>query len=106
MSSKIVIVLTSSEIEKLKIGILYGTNAAKNGWLEDVRFILFGKSEKIILDEPELLKKLNLAKTVACRYIAEEEKIDRQLAEKGIKIEYIGELLSNYIKQGYTPLTF
>ncbi len=106
MSSKIVIMLVSSNIEKMKIGLLYGTNAKKNGWIDDVKFMLLGKSEKTILDNPDLLKLLNTNGAVACKFVAEEEKITEKLIDKGMKVEYVGEMLSNYIKQGYTPLTF
>lgn len=43
--SKILIWLASCEKEKLKPAILYGINARKYGWLDDVKFVVFGESE-------------------------------------------------------------
>jgi len=75
MSSKIVIMLVSSNIEKMKIGLLYGTNAKKNGWIDDVKFILLGKSEKTILDNPICLNCLTQMEQLHASLLPKKKKL-------------------------------
>ncbi len=49
--AKVLIWLASGDLEKLKPGILYGTNARKHGWVDDVQFVVFGESERLMLQE-------------------------------------------------------
>ncbi len=106
MSSKVLIILGSSDIEKLKSGLTYGKNAIKYVWMEDVQFFLFGGAEKTILTEPELIKEINSVNAVACKLVAKEKNIYEKLKELNIKTEYIGEQISNLIKNGYAPMIF
>ncbi len=106
MSSKVIIILGSSDMEKLKSGLTYGKNAVKYGWLDDVQFFLFGGAEKTILTEQGLIEEIKSVNAVACKLIAKEKNIYEKFKELNIKTEYIGEQVSNLIKDGYVPMVF
>ena len=108
-------VIISSGIEareKALTGIMYAVNAVKYKWLEDVRLIFFGQSEKLILSADdeirgnmEFIRKVGLIPT-ACAAIARDEGLEPKLLEMGIKVEYVGSIISSLIKDGYAVLTF
>lgn len=105
--AKILIWLASGDIEKLKPGILYGTSALKNDWVDDVKFVVFGESEKIIPEDVSLFDTLqNTGNTTYCKYVADEMGITEDLEQKGAKIEYVGDYISSLVKEGYQVLTF
>ncbi len=106
MSSKVIIILGSSDIEKLKSALVYGKNAIKYGWLDDVKFFVFGGAEKSMLNDNELIEDVKSVKAIACKFFAKEENIYEKFKELGINAEYIGEEISNLIKEGYTPMVF
>ncbi len=106
MSAKVLIILSSNDIEKLKTGILYGKNAIKYGWLEDVKFFLFGGAEEAILKEHELLNDVKSIGAIACKFIAKEKDIYDKFKQLDINTQYIGEQISNLIKDGYMPMVF
>lgn len=106
-NSKVLIWLASGDIEKLKPGILYGINALKYDWLDDVKFVVFGDSERIIPEDTELFEKLEeTGNTSYCRYIADDMGITAELEKKGAKTVYVGDYISDLIKDGYQVITF
>lgn len=104
--SKIVVILVNPSEEVIKTGVLYGANAVKYKWFEDVKFFVFGASQDVILKNDELLNTLRELQAVACKFVAKEKGIDELYKEKGFKLEYIGEPLSKLINEGYVPMVF
>ncbi len=104
--TKILIWLASGDLEKLNPGILYGVNARKHGWVDDVQFVVFGQSEKLLLDHPETFELLENNNTAYCKFVANELDVTSELMEKGANVIYVGDYISNFIKDGYQVLTF
>lgn len=104
--AKVLIWLASGDIEKLQPGILYGTNAKKFGWLEDVQFVVFGESERLLLEHQELFDLLQDNSTAYCKFVADDMAITPALEEKGAKVIFVGDYISDFIKQGYQVITF
>ncbi|MGA1847540.1 hypothetical protein [Deferribacter abyssi] len=105
--AKILIWLSSNKKEILEPGITYGINAKKHGWVEDVKFVIFGQAEKLLLEDEELFNKLQEhAEPIFCKYIADQIGITENLKQKGAKIKYVGKYISNLINDGYEVLTF
>lgn len=104
--AKVLIWLASGDINKLQPGILYGTNARKFGWLEDVQFVVFGESEKLLLDHPKTFALLQNNNTAYCKFVADEMEITPALKEKGATVIFVGDYISNFIKDGYQVITF
>jgi len=104
--AKVLIWLASGEVEKLRPGILYGTNARKFGWLEDVQFVVFGESERLMLERQDLFELLQDNSTAYCKFVADDMEITPALEEMGAKVIFVGDYISNFIKQGYQVITF
>ena len=106
MSSKVLIILSSRDHDKLKSGIMYGINAMKYNWLDDVRFFVFAGAEEEILKDDELLDEIKSIGAIACKFIAKEKDIYDKFKQLDITTQYIGEQISSLIKDGYIPMVF
>lgn len=78
----------------------------------DVKVILQGPSEKLLLDEDEEVQKVvnylisNKLIDSACTFYAKKMEIEASLEKIGVELKPSGERLSSYINEGYVPLTF
>ncbi len=111
MSDKLAVILASSDHKVLEMGLIYAKNVAKHEWMSDLKLYLFGPSEVTIATDPELRQHLKEIIDLgivpqACKWCSDEYRVSEQLAELGVEIEYIGEPVSEAIKQGYTPMTW
>ena len=105
--SKVLIWLASGEREKLEPGILWGINAKKNGWVDEVRFVVFGESEKLLLKDQGLFEMINeVQPPTFCVHLAESEGIDQGLIEMGANLIDVGEPIAEAIKEGFQVMTF
>lgn len=111
MSDRIIAIISSAEPGKARTGAMYAVNALKYGWLEDVKLYFFGPAEALLLKDTELQQLLReyqqMEETaVACRFIAEREGTGEQIAGLGVQVEYVGKMISDLIKEGYTPMVW
>lgn len=110
MSSKVLIVLSTGEKEKALTGLLYAVNAQKNKWLEDVKVIFFGPFEKLVCEDDEVVdaasQLLEYQTPVACKFLSDQDGVSDKLSELGFDVQYVGSMVSDYIKKGYTPMVF
>ena len=104
--AKVLIWLASGDMDKLQPGILYGTNARKYDWVDDVQFVVFGESERLMLQHPETFALLQDNNTAYCKFVADDMGITQDLKEKGANVVYVGDYISNFIKEGYQVITF
>ena len=90
--------------------MMYARNAIKHRWLDDVKVIFFGPSERLIAENEKIAKRAQeiakLSECVACKHISDKESLSSNLAKLGIKIEYVGPIISNLIKNGYVPMVW
>lgn len=115
MANGVLVIVSSGEeaVEKAMTGMMYAINAKKHNWLDDVNLMFFGPSEKMIAKGANeqvsgLLKQaIELGITpVACRAISDRDEISTSLKGLGVDVEYVGTILSSYIKKDYQVLTF
>ena len=83
----------------------------KNRWLDDVRVIVFGPSEKLAVYGAQVQLKLSELQTAGidvleCRACADSMNITDVLEEAGIKVVYVGPAISNLLKDGWISLTY
>jgi len=95
----------------LEVGLVYPLNAAKEKWMDEVKLVVFGPSEKLAAYDMEFqakLKELNRAgiDVIACKWCADRMKITDLLEKAGIKVVYVGPIISQLIKDGWASLTF
>jgi hypothetical protein len=111
MVGKLVVIIATSDVEKARTGAMYGINALKYGWMEEVKIFFFGPAQNLLLEDPELQKYMAEytsmeESAVACKYIADRDKKSEQIRELGIKVEYVGKMISDYINEGYVPMVW
>jgi hypothetical protein len=112
MATKVFVILSSGDREvALEVGLVYPLNAAKNKWMDEVKVIIFGPSEKVAAYDKEVqdrIKELrNLGvEVLACKWCADRMNITSELEKAGIKVEYVGTVISQLLKDGWASLTF
>lgn len=110
MSDKIVVVISSGERAKAATGLMYATNALGKGWMSEVKIIFFGPAQELIAKDEEMQAMIaqiaELDAPVACKFISDRDGYSDKLEAAGLKVEYIGSMLSDLIKDGYVPLVF
>jgi len=106
MTSKLLIIIASENPEVIKTALTYTYTAYKERWLDDIKLVFFGPSEKTLAKEEELqptISKLQREGIIplACKAVAQEENIEEKLIDLGITVEYIGSYISQKIREGY-----
>ena len=108
---KLVIVWTSGDPEvALKMVFMYAGNAPRLGWWEDITLIVWGPSAKLLAENEELQAAMRAMtrsgiKLEACKACSDMYEVSGKLEECGISVKYMGEALTNYIKEGRHVLT-
>ena len=112
MATKVFVVLSSGDREvALEVGLVYPLNAAKKKWMDEVKLIIFGPSEKVAAYDAEVqgrIKELLEAgiEVMACKWCADRMNITDILEDAGIKVVYVGSIMSELLKDGWASLTF
>lgn len=105
--AKVLIWLASGDKERLHPGVMYGSNAKKRGWVEDVQFVVFGAAERVLLEDEELFEALQaVGQPFYCKDVADQGGIAAALEAKGAQVIYVGQRISDLINDGYQVLTF
>jgi hypothetical protein len=110
MADKVVIILSSGEKGKVLTGIRYATRVQQEKLLPEVKVILFGPVEKLVLEDEEVQSALMGLKAfetpVACKTISDKQGLSEGLAGIGLEVDYVGPIISRYIREDYVPLVF
>ena len=108
----LVVLWTSGDLEVAKnMVFMYTLNAKKKGWWENINFVIWGPSSKLLSDTPELQEKIQEfiregIKVEACKACADNYGIADKLENLGVEVKYMGQPLTDYIKEGYSVLSF
>jgi len=112
MADSVFVILSSQDREVLlEVGITYPFNAAAHGWMDEVKIILFGPSEKLAATDPEIQDRLQEAiasgiPVMACKWCADRMEVTPALEALGIEVLYVGTVISDLLKAGWASLTF
>ena len=111
MVGKLVVIISTSDPAKARTGAMYAINALKFGWMEEVRIFFFGPAQDLLLEDAELRKYVEEYKAmeetpIACKYISERDNKSDRICELGIKVEYVGKMISDLINEGYVPMVW
>ena len=111
-ASKLLVVWTSGDREvALKMVFMYTFNAKKNGWWDEVRFLVWGPSSKLLSEDAELQDYIKRMKEegielLACKACADSYGVSEKLEEMGIEVKYMGEPLTEMLKSDWETITF
>ena len=111
MNDKLAVILASGDPRVLEMGLMYARNAAKQGWMSDVKLFLFGPSETQVATDPALQEMVSAMIEeglipVACKYCSDKYSMSEALAQLGCSIDYVGVPISDAIKGGYVPMVW
>jgi len=110
MSSKLLVIIATGEKEKALTGLMYARNALKLGWMEDVKIVFFGPSERLIVQDEQVLNEVKniavMGELFACKTISDRKGISGEVERLGVKVEHVGSIISNFIKDGYLPMVW
>jgi len=111
MNDRILVILSTAEAGKARTGAMYAVNALRHGWVEDVKLVLFGPAEELVLTDEPLQALLDdfraMEETpVACKFIADRDGLADRLGAMKIDVQYVGKLISDLIREGYVPLVW
>jgi hypothetical protein len=108
----LVVLWTSGDIEVAeKMVYMYVYNAKKAKWFDEVVFIIWGPSAKLLAENVKLQEELKERqaigiRTEACVACARMYEVDDDLRDLGVDVKGMGKPLSDYLKSGYHILTF
>lgn len=109
-NSKLLIILSTSEREKALTGLMYAKNALKENWIDDIQVIFFGPIENLIIEDEEIKEYAEAiadqTECIACKFLADRDEISDDIEELGMELDYVGSIISEYIKEGYMPMVW
>ncbi|WP_393971555.1 hypothetical protein OXIME_000122 [Oxyplasma meridianum] len=109
---KTVFYIITGEMDRARMALMVARRSAEFKRFQDVKVILQGPSEKLLLDEnPEikdnidfLIKNHNIDS--ACKFIAEQMNISDPIIKRGVELKPGGERLAALVNDDYVPLVF
>jgi hypothetical protein len=95
----------------LNMVFMYARNSRLEGWWGRVRLVVWGPSAKLLAEDGEVQEALAEVQAagvelLACRACAENYGVAERLAELGVEVIYMGQPLTEMLKNGWTVLTF
>lgn len=108
----LVVLWTSGDPEVAEnVCFMYTHNALKRGWFKSVILIVWGPSANLLANNSKLESKVKEmhsdgVKLQACKACSDSYKVSEKLKEIGVEVIYMGKPLTNYLKSGYSILSF
>ncbi len=112
MSNKLFIILASADKDvALEMALFYPYTLAKEKYMDEVKVILFGPSEKLAARDKDVQKRIKKLQEVgvavsACKYCSDRMGVSDKLEKLGITVEYVSEKTAQLIKDGWASLSF
>ncbi|QSO48891.1 hypothetical protein [Alicyclobacillus mengziensis] len=110
MAQKVLVILSTAEKEKALTGVLWATNALKYKWVEDVKLCFFGPFEALLAEDESVQASVAPLREyqvpVACKFVSDNQGVTDKLAQLGVQVEYVGQLVADYVNEGYVPMVF
>jgi len=80
-------------------------------WWEEVTFIIWGSSTKLLSEDAELQDYIAKMKEIgiqlqSCKFCADSYRVSTALENLGIEVKYMGEPLTEYLQKDYKVITF
>jgi hypothetical protein len=111
MADKILVIISAGDIEKALTGMMYAINAVTYHWMNEVKLFFFGPAEELLAQSSKLQQSLKEYHEVnepalACKFIADRDGYAEPTARLGVKVEYVGKMISDLVKTGYIPMVW
>ncbi len=111
MTDKILIIISTAEVGKALTGMMYAINTAKYRWMNEVKLFFFGPAEELLANSSKLQQSLKEyheinEPAIVCKFITDRDGNGEQIARLGVKVEYVGKIISDLVKAGYIPMVW
>lgn len=112
MANRLFVILASGDKDvALEVALFYPVTLAKEKYMDEVKVILFGPSEKLVARDKQVQKRIKTlqkagVKISACKYCSDRMGVSDKLAELGITVEYVSSGIAQMLKDGWFSLTF
>ena len=110
MSSKLLVIIATGEKEKALTGLMYASRTLAEGWMDKVKVIFFGPSERLLVEDENIAQIAKeicaVEKSIACKFISDRDGISEKIEDIGLEVDYVGTIISDLIKDGYIPMVF
>ncbi len=110
MSSKLLVIIATGENEKALTGLMYASRTLSEGWMDEVKVVFFGPSERLLVEDQLIAKTAKelcaAEKPFACKFISDRDGISEKIEALGVNVDYVGTIISDFIKDGYVPMVF
>ncbi|MEA1927547.1 MAG: DsrE family protein [Candidatus Auribacterota bacterium] len=105
--ARVMIVIASGEKEKAWTGLLYARWAVGSGYLDSTRIFLWGPAAELVIRDMELKAMaeeiINLGEIIyVCKACSDKYGVSGELEKIGCRVEYVGPVSTEFIRQGYT----
>jgi len=111
-SGNVVIVIQSGEPDLIFYGLLYADRAIKNQWMDNVKIVFWGPSEKTLAGLPEdsiqkeLIKGIierggKSARIWCCKACSDKYGVTDAMEKLGFEVFHVGNATSYLLKLGY-----
>jgi hypothetical protein len=89
---------------------MYAINSKKNNWWEEVNVIIWGASAKLVGEDTqvqtEVMEMIASGVNVeACKACSDNFRVSEKLIQLGVKVRYMGEALTEYLKSNEKLIT-
>jgi len=110
MSSKALFIMSTGENEKALTGLTFAYFSKVQGWFDDVKVVFLGPTERLLVEDENIKKvamdMVELDPPVACKMISDQQGISDKLEEMGLTVSFVGDIISGFVKDGYTPMVW
>ncbi len=104
------VIIATRDKAKALTGLMYAKNAIKHKWMDEVKVVYFGPSEQLMESDSKVadaaIEVAGMGESFACKAISDRDGISEQINGMGVRVEYVGTIISDYIKQGYIPMVW
>jgi hypothetical protein len=106
-----IILSTADTVVHEELSFPYAMNSKKNGWMDEVRVILWGPTERLAVEDKNFQNLINMlivagVDVVACKACSDNFGVSEELEKIGVKVQYVGTLVTEMMKNGWYQLTF
>ncbi|WP_331774795.1 DsrE family protein [Sulfurospirillum sp. 1612] len=111
MKNELMVVWTTDNKETIHhMVFLYTLNAKLQGWFDEVTLLIWGASQRTLIEDTELQMKIKEMSDAgvnvkACQKCSEDLGIKDTLQSCGVEVFYTGVLLSDWLKSGKPIIT-
>ena len=94
-----------------RVCLMYTHAAKRNGWFDDIQFVVWGPSQRLLVADKDILAKVKAMQddgivVEACIACATSYGLVDKIRALGIEVKPMGAPLTDFLKNGYRVLTF